>query len=154
MVSYLPDARGMISSEDINHPTSQNIAGEKMRRVIKHGHSSKCTIGTMSKFISYVRKYDIPGNMNSLEIAIFPRDENSTAFSKKGDSGSAVVDGFGRFVGIITGGYNTKSKDPIQKDRFDITYCTHMDWIWSNIKGKYKGANLDFGNLDKFIADV
>ncbi len=73
--------------------------------VMKRGYASDLTIGCLNSIRSFTRFYfkGQPGQM-SKAVAILPRNSNSGAFSKPGDSGSAVVDGKGRLAGLLTGG--------------------------------------------------
>ena len=53
----------------------------------------------------------------SKEAAILPRNSKSGAFSRPGDSGSAVIDRKGRFAGLLTGSAGVT-------EVFDCTYLT------------------------------
>ena len=144
----LLQVRGMLSATSINNPNSKNLAGDPIRRVIKRGFSSNTTIGTLSGFNSCIRKYFATGELTSIEVAILPHDNHSTVFSKKGDSGALVVDALGQFVAILTAGTNKGT------DSSDVTYATHLQWIWGLIKEKFPGANLYFDDLEGFLAEA
>jgi hypothetical protein len=58
----------------------------------------------------------------SKEVSILPRNSESGTFSRPGDSGSAVVDGKGRFAGLLTGGAGAT-------DVSDCTYLTSIDFL-------------------------
>jgi len=57
-----------------------------------------------------------------------PIDNDSGAFSKRGDSGSMIAPSTGEFCG------KTESSD--------TTYATPMFWLWLIIKAKFPNANL------------
>ncbi|THH28675.1 hypothetical protein EUX98_g5521 [Antrodiella citrinella] len=139
--------QGMLTAAEINNPNSKNIEGERIRRVIKRGTTTLTTVGTLSKFMSHVRKYSLYGHMDSIEVAILPHDNDSGPFSRGGDSGSLVVDARRRFAALLTGGTGNT-------DSSDITYATLMEWVWVVIKDEYEGANLYCEDLKAFLADV
>jgi hypothetical protein len=58
----------------------------------------------------------------SKEWAVISLDKSSGGFSAKGDSGSVVVDGLGRIVGMITGGSGATETS-------DVTFVTPIDFI-------------------------
>jgi hypothetical protein len=138
----------MLSAADINNPNSKNLEGERIRRVIKRGFTTNTTVGTLSRFMSHCRKYFVTGNLDSVEVAILPRDSDSVAFSRGGDSGALIVDALGQFVALLTGGTNKGTGSS------DITFATPMEWVWDLIKNKFPGANLYFDDLEGFLADV
>jgi hypothetical protein len=140
--------QGMLSAADINNPNSKNLEGERIRRVIKRGFTTNTTVGTLSRFMSHGRKYFATGNLDSVEVAILPHDNDSIAFSRGGDSGALIVDALGRFVALLTGGTNKGT------DSSDITFATLMEWVWDLIKDKFPGADLYFDDLEGFLADV
>jgi hypothetical protein len=92
------------------------------------------TVGRATTFVSYTRKYSSDNNNNntavSKELTILPFDMSSGAFSAKGDSGSVVVDGAGRVVGILTGGGGAM-------DSIDVTYVTPITFVMEIIR-RYK----------------
>jgi len=63
-------------------------------------------------------------------LTILPFDHSSGAFSAKGDSGSVVVDGVGRAVGILTSGGGSA-------DSIDLTYITPIAFVMEIIH-RYK----------------
>ncbi|KAH9001043.1 hypothetical protein EDB92DRAFT_1962115 [Lactarius akahatsu] len=140
--------QGMLSAVDINNPNGKNLEGERIRRVIKHGFTTGTTIGSLSGFMSHVRKDFATGNLDSVEVAILPHDNHSIAFSRGGDSGAFIVDALGRFAALLTSGISKGT------DSSDITYATLMEWVWDLIKDKFPGANLCFDDLEDFLAEV
>ncbi|KIJ11189.1 hypothetical protein PAXINDRAFT_177375 [Paxillus involutus ATCC 200175] len=139
--------QGMLSAADINNPNSKNLEGERIRHVIKRGFTTNTTIGTLSGFMSHVRKYFTTGNLDLVELAILPHDD-SIAFSRGGDSGALIINALRRSVALLTGGMNKGT------DSLDITFTTLMEWVWDLIKEKFPGANLYFDNLQVFLADM
>ena len=91
--------------------------------VIKRGNASDLTVGCLNTIRSFTRVYfkDQPGQF-SKEVTVLPRNSKSGAFSKPGDSGSAVVDGKGRLAGLLTGGAGVT-------DVSDCTYVTSIDFL-------------------------
>ena len=140
--------RGMLTADQINNPTNPNLKGDRVRRVLKRGFTTNTTVGTLTKFMSFVRQYFRNSNEESLEVAILSHERDSGTFSKGGDSGSLVVSTIGEFVALLTGGTNKGT------DSSDITYATLFEWVWELVKAEYPGANLYFDNLDEFLADV
>ena len=71
----------------------------------------------------------------SKEVAVLPYNSKSDAFSGPGDSGSAVIDGKGRFAGLLTGGAgNTED--------FDCTYLTSINFLLKRMLEHGLKANL------------
>ena len=140
--------KGMLTAEEINNPNSSNLQGDRIRRVIKRGLTTKTTVGTMTRFMSYVRKYFPTGDVESLEVPILSHEHDTGTFSKGGDSGSLIVSALGEFVALLTGGTNKGT------DGSDITFATPFEWVWDLVKEEFPGANLYFDNLEEFLADV
>ena len=144
----LLDLRGMLTANQINNPTNLNLQGDRVRRVLKRGFTTNTTIGTLTKFMSFVRQYFQTGNRESLEVAILSHEQDSGTFSKGGDSGSIIVSTIGEFLALLTGGTNKGTNSS------DITYATLFEWVWDLVKAEFPGANLYFDNLEEFLADV
>jgi hypothetical protein len=60
-------------------------------------------------------------------LTILSFDMSSGTFSAKGDSGSVVVDGAGRVVGIVTGGGGAT-------DSIDVTYVTPITFVMEIVR--------------------
>jgi hypothetical protein len=103
--------------------------------VIKRGFTTLTTVGGLSRFLSHVRRHFATGNIDSVEAAIHPHNNDSGPFSRGGDSGSVIVDALGRFVALLTCGTG-------KTDSSDITFGTPMHWLWLLILAKFDGANL------------
>jgi hypothetical protein len=108
-----------------------------MRYVIKRGLTTLTTIGCLTGFEAHVRRHFTLGKRDSVEAAVFPYNNNSGPFSRGGDSGSIIVDAFGKFVALLTAGAGPT-------DSSDITYGSPMYWLWEVIKAEFPGANLYF----------
>ncbi|KAH8115251.1 hypothetical protein DFH11DRAFT_1688466 [Phellopilus nigrolimitatus] len=106
-IGGLLQVKGIVEEEEIRQPKSLDANGEECLILIKNGRSTGVTIG---------RGTGIESFSTSMEIAIYPYSHKDGAFSAPGDSGSIVVDGLGRIVGLLTGGSGkTDSTDKIKK---------------------------------------
>jgi len=140
--------RGMLTTNQINNPTNLNLQGDRVRRVLKRGFTTNTTVGTLTKFMSFVRQYFQTGNRDSLEVAILSHEQDLGTFSKGGDSGSIIVSTTGEFLALLTGGTNKGT------DSSDITYATLFEWVWDLVEAEFPGANLYFDNLKEFLTNV
>ena len=129
--------RGILSAREIRTPNNE----EPIRYVIKHGLTTLTTIGCLTGFESHVRRYFAPGSCDSVELAVYRYDNDSGPFSRSGDSGSIIVDAFGKFVALLTAGTGPT-------DSSDITFGSPMYWLWEIIKAQFPGANLNFEDDD------
>jgi hypothetical protein len=95
---------GTIEEDEMRKPKMYDQNGDACIIVLKRGRTTGLTVGRATTFVSYTRKYVSDNNTAvSKELMILSFDQSSGVFSAKGDSGSAVVDGAGRVVGILTG---------------------------------------------------
>ncbi|KAL1749250.1 hypothetical protein HDZ31DRAFT_71061 [Schizophyllum fasciatum] len=140
--------KGMLTAEEINNPNSLSLQGDLIRRVIKRGSTTNTTVGTLTCFMSYVRKYFPTGDIESLEVPILSHEHDNGTFSKGGDSGSLIVSALGQFVALLTGGTNKGT------DGSDITFATPFEYVWELVKDEYPGANLYFDDTEAFFANV
>jgi len=138
----------MLTVEQIERPSTLDSDGDRIRRVLKRGFMTNTTVGTLPRFISFVRKYYTTGTLESLELAIFPHESQVGPFSKGGDSGALVVSAIGEFVGLITSGTNKGT------DGSDITYATLFKYIWDLVLAEFPGANLYWDDIPAFLAAV
>ncbi|THH05112.1 hypothetical protein EW146_g9992 [Bondarzewia mesenterica] len=91
--------------------------------IISNSDASDLTIGHLNTIHSITRVYlkGQPGQM-SKKVIVLPRNSKSGAFSRPGDSGSAVIDGKGKLAGLLTGGTgDTKVSD--------YTYLTSINFL-------------------------
>jgi hypothetical protein len=115
-IGGLLQVKGIVKEEEIRQPNSLDANGEECFIFIKNGKSTGVTIGRGTDIESFVRvHHDYGIKSTSMEIAIHPYSHKDGAFSAPGDSGSIVVDGLGRIVGLLTGGSGTT-------DSTDVTY--------------------------------
>lgn len=140
--------KGMLTADQLNNPTDLNLRGDRVRRVLKRGFATNTTVGTVSRFRSFVRQYLPTGNQESLEVPILSHEQGKGAFSQCGDSGSLIVSTNGEFLAMLTGGtfYGNESSD--------ITYATPFEWVWNLVEAEFPGANLYFDDVEEFFADV
>ena len=138
--------RGMLTAEDIKSLNTSDEDGDRIRRVIKRGLATNTTVGSLSRYMSFVRKYDICGSLDSLELAILPHESQTGPFSLGGDSGALIVSAAGEFVGLLTGGTNKGTHGT------DITYATLFKYIWDLVLVEYPGADLHFDDIEAFLA--
>ncbi len=95
---------------------------------MKRGNTTGLTVGRANDILSYVRNYyDNGDTQTSKEWAIFSYDNKSGPFSDKGDSGSGIVDCFGRLGGLLTGGDGVTESS-------DVTYATPISFILDSLK--------------------
>jgi len=112
-------------------------------RVLKHGRSSGWTAGSLNEIASDCSRDG--GNSSTRELCIINICKNKDAklphFSKKGDSGSLVIDLSGRPVGMMHGGNQLE-------DWFmaEITYATPIEWLLDDIKQQLdlQDADIEF----------
>lgn len=137
---------GMLTAEQIESPNTLDSDGDRIRRVLKRGFMTNTTVGTLPRFMSFVRTYFTTGTLESLELAILPHESQVGPFSKGGDSGALVVSANGEFVGLITGGTNKGTEG------CDITYATLFQYLWDLVLAEFPGANLYWDDISAFSA--
>ena len=133
-----PDGRlfplsGMITEELMRAPDMLDQDNERCLFVIKNGGSTGVTIGRATGCESFTNDKD---EVIAKEWAIFNYNRKSDVFSDLGDSGSIIVDRFGRIGGLLTSSTGmTKTSD--------VTYATPMWWLWPRIKEHFPNAHLN-----------
>jgi len=127
--------QGVVKEQEIRHPTSLDKNGESCLIVIKNGRTTGVTVGRATSIESFVRRSDYGIRSTSIEIAIHSYDHKSGAFSADGDSGSIVVDGMGRIIGLITGASGAF-------DSKDVSYVTPYFWLEERIKKAFPASHL------------
>lgn len=138
--------RGMLTVEDIENHNTLDEDGDRIRHVIKRGLTTNTTVGSLPRFMSFVRKYFIGGTLESLEFAVLPHESQTGPFSRGGDSGALIVSAVGEFVGLLTSGTNKGT------DGTDITYATLFKYIWDLVLVEFPRANLYFNDIEAFLA--
>lgn len=104
--------------------------------MIKRDFTTLTTVGGSSGFLSHARRYFVTGNIDSVETVIHPHNNDSGPTSRGGDSESVIVDAFGRFVAMLTGGTG-------KTDSSDITFGTPIHWLWLLISAKFDDDDDD-----------
>lgn len=132
----LLQVKGVVPEEEIRNPKQLDGNEEEFLPVVKNGKTTGVTIGRGTGIESFVRQYDNYGvKRTSMEIAVYPYSYRDGAFSAPGDSGSIVVDGQGRIVGLLTGGTGTS-------DSTDVTYLTPYFWLDERVKEVFPNSYL------------
>jgi hypothetical protein len=127
--------KGVVKEDEIRKPKQLDADGEPCLIVIKNGRTTGATIGRGTGIESFVRDYKNGIKGTSMEMAIYPYSHRDGAFSATGDSGSIVVDGQGRIVGMITAGSGAT-------DSTDVTYLTPYFWLEERIKKAFPKSYL------------
>ncbi|KAF8273832.1 hypothetical protein EI94DRAFT_1769038 [Lactarius quietus] len=128
----------ILSATKICEPNNQDHNGDPVRYVIRRGLTTHTTIGRLAGFESHVRRYFVLGNVDSVEVAIYPYNNTSGPFSRGGDSGALIAGSLAEFVALLTGGTGPT-------DSSDITYGSPMYWLWNDVvKPQFPGAELFF----------
>ena len=131
----LLELRGILSENEILKP-NKNLEGDSANHVMKHGLATLTTIGCLNGFKSFVRRYYMLGSLDSIEAATYPYVNDTGPFSRRGDSGSIIVDSLGKFVALLI--TNTGSTASFS----DVTYGMPIDLLWEVIKAEFPGADL------------
>ena len=126
---------GIVSRELLANPDLLDDNDHPCLIVVKDGNATDLTVGRATGMESFVRDDDT--KEESTELAIYNYNKKSGVFSAKGDSGSLIVDGLGRMVGLLHSG---TSKAGLEAD---VTYATPIWWLWPRIKAKYPHADLN-----------
>ncbi|KAF7776688.1 hypothetical protein Agabi119p4_5081 [Agaricus bisporus var. burnettii] len=129
---------GTIPDSEMGRPDGRTLDQDNnpVIMVIKRGGASDLTVGRLNSIRSVIRFYfkGVPGS-STREVAVFPRNSKSGAFSMKGDSGSVVVDGKGRIAGILTGGTGATEVS-------DCTYVTSINFLVDRLKASGYKPNI------------
>lgn len=147
---------GTIPEEEMREPKMLDKNDEPCITVLKRGRSTNLTVGRATTFVSYSRKYFNENDTAvSKEWAVIPLDEKSGPFSAEGDSGSVVVDGLGRIVGMLTCGTRSgnETSDPesdVSLVTSDVTFVTPIDFIMDIIHKHKPLANAYIMSAPQF----
>jgi hypothetical protein len=135
-VGGLLKVKGVAGEDDLRRPKQLDANGEPCLLVIKNGKTTNVTLGRGTGLESVVRTINEYGmQMTSREFAIYPYSRKDGPFSAPGDSGSIVVDGNGRIVGLLTGGSGAT-------DATDVTYITPYYWLEKRIQDVFPDSYL------------
>jgi hypothetical protein len=138
--------RGMLPAEQLKNPDTKILQSSQVRRVLKRGSSTNTTVGTVSRYMSFVRRYFPTGNLESIELPIIPHEKETGTFSKAGDSGSIILSPLGEFVSLLTGGTNKDIGGS------EITYSTIFEWVWELVLAEFPTAELYWDDIPAFLA--
>jgi len=132
----LLQVEGVVKEVELRSPTQLDANGEECILVVKNGKTTGVTIGRVTGIESVVREYGQDGlKETSLEVGVYPYSHKDGAFSAAGDSGSIVVTGEGRVVGLLTGGSGTTEYN-------DVTYVTPYFWLEERVKKVFPSCFL------------
>ncbi|RBA21287.1 hypothetical protein FPRO05_07601 [Fusarium proliferatum] len=110
--------------------TSQGL-DESAMVVAKFGRTTGLTFGVANEVKSVSRTVAPGQEFISEEWCILghkQKGQNRQPFSSDGDSGSCILDMYGRIGGLLTGG------KPPKDGNTDITYATPIEWLLKDIK--------------------
>ncbi|GMK53424.1 hypothetical protein CspeluHIS016_0100100 [Cutaneotrichosporon spelunceum] len=130
---FLP-VHGIVPKAELSCPTHLILHDDKILYVVKNGRATGTTMGAMNGLESRTRTKLGHGAYQSMELMVMTIVADIT-FSKRGDSGAAVVDRNGRLVGLLTAGGGARANT-------DVTYLTPFWWLNSVIKNKFPAAHL------------
>ncbi|KAN0113531.1 hypothetical protein V8E52_007595 [Russula decolorans] len=125
----LLQVNGVVKEAELRSPKRLDANGEECLLVVKNGKTTGVTIGRVAGIESYGLK------KTSLEVAVYPYSHKDGAFSAASDSGSIVVNGEGRVVGLLTGGSGTTVST-------DVAYITPYFWLEERVKKVFPGCFL------------
>ncbi|KAG5746438.1 hypothetical protein H9Q70_010860 [Fusarium xylarioides] len=117
---------------------SRSLENERAMVVAKFGRSTGLTFGVANQVKSVTRMPVLGQEYISDEWCILghkKRGQCRQPFSTDGDSGSCILDMYGRVGGMLTGG---KSAQLAQQDDADVSYATPIDWLLKDINKKLK----------------
>jgi hypothetical protein len=58
----------------------------------------------LTGFKSHERRYSVLGNLDSIQVAIYPYDNDSGPFSRGGDSGALIAGSLAEFIALLASG--------------------------------------------------
>ncbi|KAF4493816.1 hypothetical protein FAGAP_10045 [Fusarium agapanthi] len=117
---------------------SRSLENERAMVVVKFGRTTGLTFGVANE-VKSVTRIAIPGQeVISEEWCIVGHKKKGQCrqpFSAPGDSGSCILDMYGRIGGMLTSGKPEQNANP------DVTYATTIEWLLKDIK-KESGLNV------------
>ncbi|KAG8805884.1 hypothetical protein FRC17_005289, partial [Serendipita sp. 399] len=135
-VGGLLQVKGIVKEAEIRNPKQLDANVEECLLAVKNGKTTGVTMGRETGIESIIREYDEDGiKRTSMEVAVYPYSHRDGASSAPGDSGSIVIDGQGRIVGLLTGGSGTT-------EFTDVTYVTPYFWLEERIKMAFPNSYL------------
>ena len=139
--------RGTLSNYEMRNPSPKNVddRGDPTIMVFKRGCSSELTIGCVNNIRSVLRKaFKTKPDVFSNEVAVLPRTSKSGAFSEGGDSGAAVINGWGAVAGMLSGGGGSSKVS-------DCTYVTPIEFLLECLEELGFPANIFPMAADVFV---
>ncbi|KAI5895483.1 uncharacterized protein SCHCODRAFT_02619543 [Schizophyllum commune H4-8] len=137
----LLQARGIVTDDEFRNPQGVDKYKKKCLLVVKTGALTGTTVGCVNGLESFTRIYDDHGaHHTSTQFAILCLEKTITDFScfaEQGDSGSIVLTGDGRIVGLLTGGAGLP-ESPYNA----VSYITPYWWVEQQIKAKFPDCSL------------
>ncbi|KAI0695251.1 hypothetical protein BC835DRAFT_1519984 [Cytidiella melzeri] len=119
----------ILTAAQMSQPVNKDPQRNPVRYVHKRGHATLTTIGRLSGFDSFTRRYELGGTFDSVEAAVF---------SKVGDSGALIVGSETELAALLTGGTGHMAYS-------DISYGNPMHWLWEDvIKPQLPNASFHF----------
>jgi hypothetical protein len=139
---YPPDRllkfHSILSNDEMCRPNPNNVddRGDPAIMAVKRGCTSGLTIGRLNNTRSILRKaFKAKPGEYSMEVAVLPRTSQSGAFSEGGDSGAAVINGWGAVAGMLMGGGGSSKAS-------DCTYVTPITFLLKCLEEYGFSANI------------
>ncbi|CAK9783664.1 hypothetical protein CC85DRAFT_328187 [Cutaneotrichosporon oleaginosum] len=127
--------RGIVPQAGLSAPREHDAAGKPALHVLKNGRTTQTTLGVLNGLESRTRQTAGGQVKTSSELMVVSTQKHGI-FSKKGDSGAAVLDRRGGLVGLLTAGSGSDGQHA------DVTYMTPFWWLDQIIKARFKNAQL------------
>jgi hypothetical protein len=133
----LLQVKGVVKEAEPCSPMQLNAEGEECLLVVKNGKTTGVTIGRLTGIESVIREYDEFGltGTGKRTSLVYSESHKDGLFSAPGDSGSIVVDGEGRLVGLLTGGSGTVEST-------DVTYIVPYFYLEESVMKVFPGCFL------------
>ncbi|KAF5622148.1 uncharacterized protein FTJAE_11009 [Fusarium tjaetaba] len=115
---------------------SRSLENERAMVVAKFGRGTGLTFGVANQVKSVTRMPILGQEFISEEWCILghkKRGQRRQPFSTDGDSGSCILDMYGRIGGMLTSG---KPAQLAKEEDADISYATPIDWLLKDINEK------------------
>ncbi|KAH9967052.1 hypothetical protein BGW80DRAFT_1341118 [Lactifluus volemus] len=139
---YPPDRllkfHSILSNDEMCRPNPNNVddRGDPAIMAVKRGCTSGLTIGRLNNTRSILRKaFKAKPGEYSMEVAVLPRTSQFGAFSEGGDSGAAVINGWGAVAGMLMGGGGSSKAS-------DCTYVTPITFLLKCLEEYGFSANI------------
>ncbi|KAF9074231.1 hypothetical protein BDP27DRAFT_1317521 [Rhodocollybia butyracea] len=138
----IPVGHRLVTLEDqvpedaLFNPPMRDPAGGPCFIVFKNGGKTDITFGKANNVSSFTRTCVAGQYTESREWPVVATNQESGAFSAKGDSGSCVADVFGRIAGILTSGSGATESS-------DVTYVTPISFVMQVLTKRFPQAHLN-----------